>query len=346
MKRLGALSLLVLAGLIALALLLGWVRAVWQAPLTVVDTSPPGDVRLEVRAGDSLGAVLNRVAESGWLKHPVLVGYVARVLDLDQQLHVGEYALNPGETAASLIQRLNRGDVIRYRVTLPEGITLARAIELLGDEEALTVELSGPNDPRLLALAAPHPSAEGWFLPDTYQFARGDTDLAILRRAHTAMRDLLEREWPGRDPELVLQSPYEALILASIIERETGVPEERPQIAGVFHRRLLAGMRLQTDPTIIYGLGSRYSGNLTRRHLRDAGNPYNTYQIDGLPPTPIALPGSDAVRAALHPAPGNTLYFVARGDGSHAFATTLDEHEDNVRSFQLKRRADYRSSPQ
>lgn len=340
------LGMLALAGAVTLALLLGWAREVWQAPLTAAGTLAPSELRVEVRPGDSLGVVLNRAAAAGWLEYPMLVGYIARMQDLDHQLHVGEYALKPGDTAASLIHRLNRGDVIRYRVTLPEGITLARAIELLQAQEALSTELSGPTDARLLALAAPHPSAEGWFLPDTYQFARGDTDLDVLRRAHSAMRELLDREWPRRDAALLLRNPYEALILASIIERETGVPEERPRIAGVFHRRLMAGMRLQTDPTIIYGLGSRYGGNLTRRHLRDAGNPYNTYQIDGLPPTPIALPGGDAVRAALHPAPGDALYFVARGDGSHAFAATLSEHEDNVRSYQLKRRADYRSSPQ
>ena len=160
------------------------------------------------------------------------------------------------------------------------------------------------------------------------------------------MQEVLAQEWSQRDPGLPYESPYEALIMASIIERETGLPEEREQISGVFFRRLQKRMRLQTDPTVIYGLGAEFDGNLRRAHLQDDSNPYNTYRHRGLPPSPIALPGRAAIRAALHPAPGDSLYFVARGDGGHVFSTTLEAHERAVRKYQLQRRADYRSSPQ
>jgi UPF0755 protein len=188
-------------------------------------------------------------------------------------------------------------------------------------------------------------SAEGFFLPETWSYIRGDSDLDILRRSHVAMNELLADLWASRSEDSVLVSPYAALILASIVEKETGVAGERAQIAGVFLRRLEKGMRLQTDPTVIYGLGDDYDGDLKRRHLRDTTNPYNTYAIKGLPPTPIALPGEAALRAVFSPDDNASLYFVAKGDGSHAFSATLKEHEENVRRYQLTRRGDYRSSP-
>ncbi|WP_269473252.1 endolytic transglycosylase MltG [Kineobactrum salinum] len=186
---------------------------------------------------------------------------------------------------------------------------------------------------------------EGLFLPETYRFERGTSDLDILARAHRAMLAALTEEWELRAPDLPYETPYEALIMASIIERETGVPDERQQIAGVFVRRLQRGMRLQTDPTTIYGLGTAFDGNLVRSHLRDGDNIYNTYRHHGLPPTPIALPGRAALHAALQPAEGDSLYFVARGDGSHEFNSTLEGHERAVRKYQLERRENYRSRP-
>jgi UPF0755 protein len=263
---------------------------------------------------------------------------------MDQQIKQGEYLLPSGATALAVLQLLQRGDVLRYQVTLPEGITLARAVEILAAEDKLEHVLAGAQDERLLALAAPH-HPEGWFFPDTYQFTRGDTDLAILQRANQAMREVLEQEWAKRDESLPYDSAYDALVMASIVERETGLPEERGQIAGVFVRRLNKGMLLQTDPTIIYGLGDSFDGNLRRRHLKDDSNPYNTYRHRGLPPSPIALPGRAAIHAAVHPEPGKTLYFVARGDGGHVFSETLAEHNRAVRKYQLQRRKDYRSSP-
>ena len=197
----------------------------------------------------------------------------------------------------------------------------------------------------MLALIAPYSDGEGLFLPDTYQYQRGDSDLDVLTQAYRLMQSHLTDLWETRRRDLLLASPYEALILASIVERETGVARERARIAGVFLRRLQRGMRLQTDPSVIYGLGAEFDGNLTRRQLRDSANPYNTYRHDGLPPTPIALPGRAALRAVFEPADGSALYFVARGDGSHAFSDTLAAHQKAVREFQLQRRADYRSSP-
>lgn len=192
-----------------------------------------------------------------------------------------------------------------------------------------------------------HPEShpEGLFFPDTYSYARGDTDFSILQRAHSAMLVVLEEEWQQRAQPLPYETPYEALIMASIIERETGLPEERTQISGVFSRRLQQGMLLQTDPTVIYGLGDAFDGNLQRRHLADESNPYNTYRLAGLPPTPIALPGRAAIHAALHPDSGTALYFVARGDGGHAFSNTLSEHNQAVRDYQLQRKKNYSSTP-
>jgi UPF0755 protein len=230
-------------------------------------------------------------------------------------------------------------------VTLPEGITLADAIEILHRESTLTKTPFDELSIALLAMTGREDSAEGLFLPETWSYTRGDSDLDILQRSHLALNELLTSLWEQRSEGLVLSSPYAALTLASIVEKETGVAGERMQIAGVFLRRLERGMRLQTDPTVIYGLGDDYDGDLKRRHLRDTTNPYNTYAIHGLPPTPIALPGEAALRAVFSPADGEALYFVAKGDGSHAFSATLKEHEDNVRRYQLTRRADYRSSP-
>jgi UPF0755 protein len=185
-------------------------------------------------------------------------------------------------------------------------------------------------------IGAPGEKPEGRFLPETYAYVKGDSDLDILKRAHLAMVRTLAELWPARDKDLPLASPYEALILASIVEKETGRADERPRIAGVFVRRLQNHMLLQTDPAVIYGMGEAYAGNIRRSDLL-ADTPYNTYLHAGLPPTPIALPGRPAIEAALHPAPGDALYFVARGDGSHVFARSLAEHNRNVACYQLKR---------
>jgi UPF0755 protein len=216
----------------------------------------------------------------------------------------------------------------------------------LQKEDALEKVITNVRDTKIEQLVQPRVSAEGLFFPDSYRYERGDSDWELLQRAHSALQSVLTQEWAQRAAELPYETPYEALIMASIIEKETGAPEEREQIAGVFVRRLQQGMRLQTDPTVIYGLGESFDGNLLRTHLKDAGNPYNSYRHRGLPPSPIALPGRAAIHAALHPAPGDAMYFVATGDGRHVFSATLAEHQRAVRKYQLRRKKDYRSSPE
>jgi len=337
---------LLLALSAALLLVLGTVafeelRARWEAPLDI-----PGEgFLLTVDPGDSLRMVVNKLQEAGILAYPDLLVWYGRWTGHDQQIKRGEYRLPPGLTAESLLEVLRKGDVIRYQVTLPEGITLRDAIAILAAEQPLESVLEGDSDPRILALVEPHNQAEGLFFPDSYQYVRGDSDLGVLERAHATMESVLEEEWEGRATDLPYETPYEALIMASIIERETGLQAEREKISGVFARRLQRGMLLQTDPTVIYGLGDTFDGDLLRAHLTEDDNAYNTYLHPGLPPTPIALPGRAAIHAALHPEPGNALFFVARGDGGHVFSETLGQHNQAVREFQLQRRKDYRSAP-
>jgi len=336
---------LILALLVAvLATLVAWreLERRWQQPLPL----PVAGFELTVAPGESLRRVATRLHAEGVLPYPDLLVLYARWRGVDQQIKHGEYRLDRPLTAAQLLLLLQSGKVIQYQVTLPEGITVTQALAILARQPALASVLESDSDPRLLALVAPYPHTEGLFFPDTYLYARGTSDLELLQRAHTRMLEVLDREWAERAADLPYESAYEALIMASIIERETGLPQEREQIAGVFVRRLLRGMRLQTDPTVIYGVGSEFDGNLRRGHLDDDSNPYNTYRRAGLPPTPIALPGQAAIHAALHPGNGDALFFVARGDGGHEFSATLAEHEAAVRKYQLRRRKDYRSTPE
>ncbi|HEY7775981.1 MAG TPA: endolytic transglycosylase MltG [Kineobactrum sp.] len=313
----------------------------WHTPLNL----PAEGAVITVAPGETLRNVVAGLHRQDILAHPELLVAYGRATGLDSRLRHGEYRLPAGLMPEGLLHLLVSGKVLQYQVTLPEGITVAQALALLVAEPTIEAELGGLDDDRLLGLVAPYKAIEGLFLPETYRYERGATDLDILRRAHLALVDALAREWQQRAADLPYSDPYAALIMASIIERETGVPSEREQIAGVFVRRLRLGMRLQTDPTIIYGLGTEFDGNLARSHLRDADNLFNTYRHHGLPPTPIALPGLAAIRAALNPAPGDTLFFVAKGDGSHEFNATLEGHQQAVRKYQLKRRSDYRSTP-
>jgi UPF0755 protein len=313
----------------------------WAAPLMI----PEQGFILTVAQGDSLQTVVDSLNTAGVLTYPRLVIMYGRWTGLDQQIKPGEYLLPINSTVESMLTQLESGDVIKYQVTLPEGITLAMALDILKQQKKLETTLAGPMDPRLLEIIKPYSSPEGLFFPDTYYYVHGDSDWSILQRAHSAMNAVLQEEWAQRAPSLPYESPYEAVIMASIIERETGLPEEREQISGVFVRRLQRGMLLQTDPTVIYGLGVEFDGNLQREHLSDDHNSYNTYRRTGLPPTPIALPGRRAIHAALHPDDESSLYFVARGDGGHVFSSTVTEHNRAVRKYQLQRRKDYTSSP-
>ena len=265
---------------------------------------------------------------------------LSREMKVASRLQAGEYALTAGLTPRGLIEMMAAGKVVQHHFTIVDGWTFRQLRLALAGEAGLQQTLPGKGETSIAAaLDLGDSKPEGWFLPETYAWVKGDSDQAILERAHVAMNKALDRLWPQRDPAVPLKSPYEALILASIIEKETGIGEERAQIAGVFARRLQIGIRLQTDPTVVYGLGEQYDGNIRRRDL-ESDTPYNTYTRDGLPPTPIALPGLPALEAALHPAAGNALYFVALGDGSgrHEFTATLADHNRAVARFLARRK--------
>lgn len=295
--------------------------------------------------GASLRRVLNDFEANGWIQYARAHELWLRFQE-QTAIHRGEYRLSPEDTSVSAIAKMINGQKIQHSVQFIEGWTYRQYLTALAANEAVTQTLTDTDAQSVLdALEIDQPHPEGWFFPDTYLFERGTTDVEILKQAYGRMQQELTRAWENRSESTQVDTPYEALILASIIERETGAAFERPEIAGVFSRRLAQNMRLQTDPTVIYGLGEDFSGNLTRSHLRQ-DTPYNTYTRSGLPPTPIANPGRGALEAAVDPAEGTTLFFVARGDGTHQFSTTYEEHNAAVRQYQrFQRRDDYRSAP-
>ncbi|WP_406827775.1 endolytic transglycosylase MltG [Microbulbifer sp. ARAS458-1] len=304
---------------------------------------PLDGLRIDVESGSNLSRVVHELASQDVVRYPRLVLAYARVKKLGH-IHPGEYLIPAGSNAMDLVARMNRGDVTRYRLTIVEGWTFAQALDLVRGSNKIKPTESAATVAAAAQALGIEGNPEGLIFPDTYIYRSGTTDLDLLRQAHQRMNRVLAEEWEKRASDLPYDRAYDALIMASIVEKETGVPWERDEIAGVFVRRLNKGMRLQTDPTVIYGMGENYAGNLRRADLREA-TPYNTYVIKGMPPTPIALPGREAIHAALHPKEGQSLYFVAKGDGSHKFSETLTEHNRAVRQYQLKRRSDYRSSP-
>lgn len=330
------LALVAVAGLLAYALH-------WLHTPMASDSQKARQIVFVVKGGESLSSVSRRLASGLGLAHPpVLIAY-ARITQLTG-IKRGEYKLSDAMSPVELLGLLNDGKVIQHFITLVEGVTVKDILQQLQSQSTLY----WPEEINSTQAIAEHlqldtDNPEGWLFPDTYAYSRGDSGWALVVQSHQRMKRILEAEWEARADGLPYKSAYEALVMASIVEKETGVPEERAEIAGVFVRRLQKGMRLQTDPTVIYGLGEAYDGNLTRKHLKQK-TPYNTYAVAGLPPTPIANPGRDAIHAALHPADGDSLYFVARGDGTHVFSATLEAHQKAVRRFQLKRAADYRSS--
>jgi UPF0755 protein len=290
---------------------------------------------LEIRPGTRLRDLAWRLSDQGLISDPLFFVLLAYLQGLQNQIKAGEYAVDAGMRPSDLLRLFASGRSVQFPVTLIEGRTFRQAVDSLAQVPVLKHELTGASDAELMqAIGIPGDHPEGWLFPDTYMVARNSTDLELLKRAYRRMQQVLDEEWQQRSQDLPIETPYQALILASIIEKETGLAAERPDIAGVFVRRLRQGMRLQTDPTVIYGMGDDYDGNIRRADLRRP-TPYNTYVIDGLPPTPIALPGREAIHAALHPAPGETLYFVSRGDGSHHFSISLREHNCAVRQYQL-----------
>ncbi len=329
------LLLAVIAGLL-LAGFAGWRYAQFrEAPLNL----PEQDAVFTIDNGSSLRQVARKLAAQGYIEDPWLFEFLARSRPEGGTVKAGEYRIEAGDTPETLLQRFREGASIEYAFTIIEGWTFRQLREALARDPVLVQTLGEKtSDEEIMQrLDRPGQHPEGRFLPDTYHFPRGTTDLQFLERAYHAMEKTLESEWRKRAPDLPLKTPYEALILASIIEKETGAAFERPLIASVFIRRLKKGMRLQTDPTIIYGLGAGFDGNIRYRDLKKK-TPYNTYLIKGLPPTPIALPGRDAIRAALHPADSDALYFVSKGDGTHYFSRSLEEHNRAVSKYQLKGR--------
>jgi len=312
----------------------GWSWSRLNGPINL----PADGILFEIPPGAALATVTRDLTQRGVLEHPYLVDWYARLSGAATRIQAGEYQLRPGLTAISLLEKLGRGDVYLHQFTIVEGWRFAHLLERL---RADTVILAGDEDgPAIMAaLGAPDTHPEGQFLPDTYSFPRGTRDIDLLRWARTALQDAVDDAWRTRADTAVLSNPYEGLILASIIEKETALESERAEISGVFHNRLKAGMRLQTDPTVIYGLGDGYDGNLTRAHL-SGDTPYNTYTRAGLPPTPIALAGRASIAAAFRPAATDALYFVATGDpdGSHSFSTTLDEHNAAVDRYLQRQR--------
>ena len=291
-------------------------------------------ITLELRSGSSLKTAAAQLAAVGVLQQPELFVLMARVLGESAKIKAGNYEFTRPLTPLALLQRITRGDVTQVAITFVEGWTFKQMRKALQENPRIRIETATMTETELLEkLESPQPLGEGWFFPDTYHFSAGTSDLAILRRANQLMMRHLNREWERRAPDLPLKSSMQALILASIVEKETGKPEERGLVAAVFINRLRIGMLLQTDPTVIYGLGAAFDGNLRKRDLL-TDTPYNTYTRSGLPPTPIALPGMASLRAAVRPQPTKALYFVARGDGSSVFSETLAEHNRAVNKYQ------------
>lgn len=295
----------------------------------------------DVPVGASLTSVVWDLNRRGLLEYPRLLLLWARVTHQTTGMKAGEYELHPGLSPASLLQLLRSGDVFLHRITFIEGTTFAEALRVLQADSAIKQTLGAkPDETVMRLLGEPGVAAEGQFYPDTYRFARGTTDLEILSIAHRRLRAELDKAWSERAADLPLANPREALILASIVEKETALERERPQVAGVFVERLRRGMKLQTDPTVIYGMGAAFDGDIRSADLR-RDTPYNTYTRAGLPPTPICLPGAASIQAAVQPVMSGAVFFVASGDndGSHYFSATLAEHDAAVRRYLAKLRA-------
>ncbi|GAB3502381.1 endolytic transglycosylase MltG [Curvibacter fontanus] len=310
--------------------------AVWwlQQPLGLKTET----VELTVEPGSSARAVVRSLVQGGVQVDPQLLYWWIRLSGQARLIKAGSYEIGGDPTPRILVAKLVRGEVAQRSVTLPEGLTFGQWRELLRKADQLKPDIQELSDTAVMEkLGRPGQHPEGRFFPNTYAYAKGSSDLALLRRALQEMDQRLAAAWAQRAPDSPLKSPDEALILASIVEKETGRPSDRRQISGVFNNRLRIGMLLQTDPTVIYGLGSRFDGNLRKRDLQ-TDSPWNTYTRSGLPPTPIAMPGHDALLAAVQPAQTRALYFVARGDGTSEFSATLEEHNRAVRKYQLGQR--------
>jgi UPF0755 protein len=319
--------------LLALLAVAGY--AAWYAYTPLQVRALPAEV--EIPRGAGLRAAMAELQKAGVVIHRREFELLARGLGRSRDIKAGNYQLTEAPTPLQLLDKLTRGDVTQAEVRLIEGWTFGQFRAALNASPDLRHDTAALDDAQVLGLLkAPESHPEGLFFPDTYLFARGSSDVAVLRRAYLAMQRHLKAEWEAREAGVPYRNPYEALIMASIVEKETGLAAEREMIAGALVNRLRIGMRLQVDPTVIYGLGDAFDGNLKKKHLLEDG-PYNTYTRAGLPPSPIAMPGIASLRAALHPARTDALYYVSRGDGSSQFSRNIGEHNRAVTRYQLKR---------
>lgn len=323
-----------LAGTVLFCLALIDFLTVMNTPLMTTGAA----VKYEVSAGSNLTRIVYDLKKQGYITKPRYLLLYAKLKGPANKISTGEYLLKPGVSAGDFLDQVLSGKVIQYAITIVEGWNIYQVLEIIKQQPNIIHTLQGLSLKQIMAkIGHPDMHPEGRFYPDTYHFPKGLTDVQFLQRAYTAMQNKLAAEWAKRAVGLPYKTPDEALTMASIVEKETGQASERQAIAGVFVRRLEKRMRLQTDPTVIYGLGPAFDGNIRRRDLK-RDTPYNTYRRRGLPPTPIAMPGGEAIYAAMHPVDGEALYFVSRGDGSHYFSATLDEHNRAVIKYQLKGR--------
>ena len=320
-------ALIVLIALLSSAFLVYWVRD----PLIAKNDQP---VEFTIASGSGLRSAMKQLHAQGIPAHPLLMEFLARGMGKGAMIKPGSYRIEPGTTPIALLDQLVKGNTIKESLTIIEGWTFLQMRAELSKQKWLKQEGANLSIEQLLDKVAPgFPHPEGIFYPDTYVFERGASDLTIYQQAHQQLMKKLKQAWANRAADLPYDNPYEALIMASIVEKETGRAAERARIASVFVNRLRRGMPLQTDPTVIYGMGDRFDGNIRKQDLQ-TDTPYNTYTRGGLPPTPIALAGKDAIDAALHPAAGKDLYFVARGDGSSQFSENLEDHNKAVNKYQ------------
>ncbi len=336
-KRLGVILSMLSIWLFVLA-----IYAVYQlnSPLKLTESTV-----MTMEKGRPLSSFFVKLEENKWLDDSRWIMLVAKISGKARLAKAGDYELNGEMNAMDVLNLIVKGDTVQYKITLIEGQGIKEVLRKIASHDKIYQDLPADfNDLMTLLGLEGHP--EGRFFPDTYLFDANTRASTILTRAQVRLESVLAQEWQKREENLPYKNAYEALIMASIVEKETAAPEEREQIAGVFVRRLEKRMRLETDPTVIYGLGDRYKGNIRRKHLREK-TAYNTYRMKGLPPTPIALVGREAIYAALHPSEGEELYFVAKGNGRHYFSTTLSEHNKAVREYQIKKRVkQYRSTPE
>lgn len=334
-----AIKKITFSALLAAIILSSWVWSSYQNALEETLVIQNESIDYSIKSGSSLSSVIYDLANKNIIKQPRYLLLYARLNGLSHKMKTGDYRLTSNHTAQEFLDDIFTGKVVQFSLTVIEGWSFNQLLEAVNKHPQIKHTVADKSKEEImdkLELAGTH--YEGQFLPDTYNFPKDLTDIEFLKRAHISLKSVLKNEWDNRAVGLPYKNSYEALTMASIVEKETGQASERSQIAGVFIRRLEKRMRLQTDPTVIYGMGDKFKGNIRKKDLQ-RDTPYNTYRRRGLPPTPIALPGRDAIHAALHPTDGDALYFVARGDGSHQFSATLAEHNKAVIKYQLKGRA-------